>query len=160
MTGFKEEISDISELWWSMVAEAGGISPHKTQGVGAISPHYWSQWHSVTEASLSHHNIQHDWAGKTVILFPDILYRQSAVPLILIIISFDCDLVCACVYKYDYFDQRQLTQTYWRWQRILMWILHNHCALSPFDTCQKSLCWKILSLSKSCIPTKLWKFTN
>ena len=93
------------DQWWQ---KRGAFFPTKLK-VWGHSPHNWSQWHSATEAPLIHHNMQHDWAGKTVILFPDILYRQSAVPLILIIISFDCDLVCACVYKYDYFDQRHLT---------------------------------------------------
>ena len=37
--------------------------------------------------------MQHDRAGKTVILFPDV--PQSVVPLILIIMSFGCYLVCA-----------------------------------------------------------------
>ena len=47
------------------------------------------------------------------------------------------------VFTYDYFDQRQLAQTYRKWRRILMWILHNNRALSPFDSHQKCLCWNI-----------------
>ena len=90
--------------------------------------------------------MQHDRAGKIATLFPDI--SQSAVPLILIICH---SIVIRYVYvlTYVYFDQRSLAQTWWRC--ILMWIVHNHCALSPFNSCRKSLCWKILPLSKSCI---------
>ena len=54
------------DQWWQ---KQGAFFPTKLK-VWGHSPHNWSQWHSATEAPLIHHNMQHDWAGKTVILFP------------------------------------------------------------------------------------------
>ena len=67
-------------------------------GVGHTPPRLVPMTHNRVEqqAPLSHHSMHHDRGGNTVILFPDI--PPAILPLILIIMSFDCNLVCACAY--------------------------------------------------------------
>ena len=133
-----------------------GEFPTQPSRYGCVAPTISHvQWLITQLPSKALITLQQDQAGKTVTLFPDI--SQSAVPLILMI----CHSIVIWyvhVLTYVYFDQRSLAQTYQWWRCILFWIVHNHCALSPFMSCRKCLCWKNLPLSKSCMhPNKTLK---
>ena len=127
--------------------------PHKPEGVTIsrlitmIHLHSKSHYHTIA-------------CSTTLILFPDIPWVSCSSYSHKYVIRY-CELwfgMCMHVLTYDYFDKWQLAQTHGRWLRILnMWIFRNHCALSLFNGCRKSLCWKLLSLSKWYNPNKTLK---